>query len=76
MENAASRCTHLLRVPHEGGDTDRHHAGVHSSHLPPTLQRAEPCVFQTASWEFSGQLEWQAEKDLGLAIQLIHKIKC
>lgn len=56
MENVASRQTHLPQVSHGRGDTEAHHAGVHSSHLPPTLQKAEPCFSQTSSLEFSEEI--------------------
>lgn len=75
MENAASRQNHLPQVSHGGGDTEAHHAGVHSSHLPPTLQKAEPCVPRPLLWNLVRKLEWETEEDLGLVVKLIHEIK-
>ena len=65
LENAASRQNHLPQVSHGGGDTEAHHAGVHSFHLPPTLQKAEPWVSQTSSLEFSEEIRMGNRGGLG-----------
>lgn len=65
LENAASRHTHLPQVSHGGGDSEAHHAGIHSSHLPPALQKADPCVSQTPALEFSGEIEIGSRGGLG-----------
>ena len=65
LENAASRQNHLPQVSHGGGDTEAHHTGVHSFHLPPTLQKAEPWVSQTSSLEFSEEIRMGNRGGLG-----------
>lgn len=74
---ACRRTTTPCQALTRGRDTQGEGMRVHSSYPLSTLQKAEPCIFQTTLFQFSGKIGvGDRGEDLSLVVKLIHKMKC